>query len=53
MTLRERLSPGMKGKVEFRDILQRVLRLTESPKVRVSGEPCAFEALLQQLGICA
>lgn len=26
----------MKGKVEFRDTLQRVLRLTKSPKVRVS-----------------
>lgn len=26
----------MKGKVEFRDTLQRVLRFTESPKVRVS-----------------
>ena len=37
LTLRKRLSPGMKGKVEFRDTLQRELRLTDSPKVRVSG----------------
>ena len=38
----------MKGKVEFRDTLQRALRFTEGFE-----EPCAFEGLLQQLGICA